>query len=132
ERASGLLHRPLAALADRPATTDPAGLALWEAHQSRMRRMIGRLRVGPPRPGLAARDPRALRGGLLVALVAALGIAGADAPALLVRGLLPAFGHAAPPAPLRFEAWITPPGYTGAPPIFLAAADGSVTVPAGS
>ncbi|MBS7810234.1 TIGR02302 family protein [Roseococcus pinisoli] len=132
ERASGLPHRPLAALADRPSTTDPAGLALWEAHQARMRRMITRLRVGPPRPGLAARDPRALRGGLLVALAAALGIAGADAPALLARGLMPAFGRAAPPAPLHFEAWVTPPSYTGAPPLFLPAAGGAATVPAGS
>ncbi len=63
ERATGLPHRPLAALQDQPATSDPAGLALWGAHQSRMRGMIRRLRVGPPRPGLAARDRRALRGG---------------------------------------------------------------------
>ena len=43
-------------------------------------RQVRRLRVGLPRPGLARRDRRALRGGLVVALVAALVIAGADAP----------------------------------------------------
>ncbi|NBS45032.1 MAG: DUF4175 family protein, partial [Acetobacteraceae bacterium] len=32
----------------------------------------------------------------------------------------------------RFEAWITPPAYTGAPPQFLNAAGGAVAVPAGS
>ena len=132
ERDSGLAHRPLAALQDVPATQDPDGLALWAAHQTRMRRMIARLRVGPPRPGLAARDPRAFRAGLLVAFAAALVIAGADAPALLARGLVPSFAAATPPAPLRYEAWVTPPIYTGAPPIFLAAQGGIATIPAGS
>ncbi|WP_051212227.1 TIGR02302 family protein [Rubritepida flocculans] len=132
ERASGLAHRPLAALQDAPATKDPAGLALWRAHQARMARLIERLRVGPPRPGLAARDPRALRGGLLVALAAALGVAGADAPGLLARALTPHFAAAPPAAPLRVEAWITPPAYTGAPPVFLPAQGGAATVPAGS
>jgi len=132
ERDSALAHRPLAALQDVPATQEPDGLALWAAHQSRMRRMIARLRVGRPRPGLAARDPRALRGGLLVAFAAALVIAGADAPALLARGLVPSFAATAPPAALRYEAWVTPPTYTGAPPIFLAAQGGSATIPTGS
>jgi uncharacterized protein (TIGR02302 family) len=132
ERASGLAHRPLAALQDAPATNDPAALALWRAHQARMARLVQRLRVGPPRPGLARRDPRALRGGLLVALAAALGIAGADAPALLARAVTPQFAAALPPAPLRVEAWITPPAYTGAPPVFLPAQGGTATVPAGS
>lgn len=132
ERASGLKHRPLAALQDQPATRDPDGLALWEAHQSRMRRMLARLRVGTPRPGLAARDPRAFRAAILVAFAAALFAAGGDAPALLARGLLPNFGTTAPPAPLRFEAWVTPPAYTGAPPIFLPAQGGQAIIPAGS
>jgi uncharacterized protein (TIGR02302 family) len=132
ERASGLTHRPLAALQDAPATSDPAALALWHAHQARMARLIERLRVVLPRPGLAARDPRALRGGLLVALAAALGIAGADAPALLARAVSPHFAAAPPPVPLRVEAWITPPAYTGAPPIFLSPQGGAATAPAGS
>jgi len=132
EAASGLRHRPLAALQDRPATETPEGGALWAAHQTRMAALVTRLRVGLPRPGLAARDRRALRGGLLVALVAALGVAGADAPALLARGLTPHLLHQAPAAPLRVEAWITPPAYTSAPPVFLDAAGGRVTVPLGS
>ncbi|WP_431303916.1 TIGR02302 family protein [Sediminicoccus sp. BL-A-41-H5] len=132
ERATGLAHRPLAALQDQPATQDPDGLALWAAHQSRMRRLIARLRVGTPRPGLAARDPRAFRAGILVAFCAALFAAGGDAPALLARGLVPHFGSTPPPAALRVEAWVTPPAYTGAPPIFLPGQGGSATIPAGS
>lgn len=132
ERASGLSHRPLAAMVDRPAGDDPMALAIWRTHQARMAALIRRLRVGLPRPGLAARDPRALRAGLLVALVAAFGIAGDAAPERLRRALLPAFATAPPQAALRLEAWVTPPAYTGAPPIFLAETGGSATIPAGS
>lgn len=136
ERQSGLPHRPLAALADRPAAAgagDPSSLALWRAHQARAAAALRRLRVGPPRPGLAARDPRALRAALLLALVAAFTIAGPEAPERLRRAVTPSLAAKVPPPPaLRLEAWITPPGYTGAPPVFLDPAGGAVTVPAGS
>ncbi|MBY0339245.1 MAG: DUF4175 domain-containing protein [Acetobacteraceae bacterium] len=132
EAASGLRHQPLATLQDRPATDDPTGLALWRAHQNRMRAQLARLRVGTPRPGLPARDPRAFRAGLLVAVAAALGIAGADAPAMLWRGVVPSFASPLVPPALRVEAWVVPPAYTGAPPVFLDAAGGSAIVPAGS
>nr|WP_304502913.1 DUF4175 family protein [Caldovatus aquaticus] len=135
ERQSGLRHRPLAALADRPAggAGDPAALALWRAHQARAAAALRGLRVGPPRPGLAARDPRALRAALLLALLAAVAIAGEEAPERLRRAVAPSLAAKAPPPPaLRLEAWITPPGYTGAPPVFLDPAGGAATVPAGS
>ncbi|EHL96745.1 TIGR02302 family protein [Acetobacteraceae bacterium AT-5844] len=134
ERESGLTHRPLSTLTDRPATRDdPMALALWQAHQARAAAVLSKLRVGGPRPGLAALDRRALRLGLLVAFVASLGIAGGEAPERLRRALLPALGAAAAPIPaLRLEAWISPPPYTGAAPIFLPLSGGSLTVPAGS
>lgn len=132
ERESGLRHRPLAALADRPTGDDPAALVLWRAHQERAAAQIRRLRVGAPRPGLPARDPVALRAALLVGLLAAFVMAGGEAPERLRRALTPHFG-AAPPAPaLRLEAWVTPPAYTGAAPVFLDPAGGAATVPQGS
>src|ERR1700686_3867236 len=67
---SGLRPRPLAVFTDRPAV--PGAEALWRAHVARAAAQIGRLRVGMPRPGLAALDPRALRGALVVALFACL------------------------------------------------------------
>jgi len=132
ERDSGLSHRPLATLGDRPASADPATQALWAAHQQRVAAQLGALRVTPPRPGLAARDPRALRAAVLLGLLAALVVAGREAPERLRRALLPQF--AAAPAALtpRLEAWVTPPAYTGAPPIFLAPQGGAVTAPVGS
>jgi len=133
ERVSGLAHRPLAALSDTPAgNAPPEQLALWRAHVARAMAQVRRLRVGWPHPGLAARDPHALRGALVVALVAAVCIAGDDAPHRLLRAVAPGFAAAPVPAPPRVEAWVTPPAYTGLAPLFLDPAGGSVSVPAGS
>lgn len=132
ERASGLPHRPLAALADRPATKDPVAQAVWEVHRDRALASVKALRVGAPKPGLARRDPIALRAAVGLSLLAALVIAGPEAPERLRRALLPPVAVAALPPPLRLEAWVTPPAYTGAAPVFLDPAGGSVTVPAGS
>lgn len=133
ERESGLRHRPLATLADRPATADdPAALALWRAHQARAAAEIRALRVGPPRPGLARRDPHALRAALALGLIAALVMAGGEAPERLRRALLPSLAGAPPTPALKLEAWVTPPAYTGAAPVFLDAAGGAATVPQGS
>ncbi|MFM7780439.1 MAG: DUF4175 family protein, partial [Alphaproteobacteria bacterium] len=135
ERDSGLAHRPLAVLADRPAGNDPMAQALWQAHRDRAAAQLGQLRVARPSPGLASRDPRALRAAVLVALVAGLGMAGREAPERLLAALMPLFAEP-PAAPIalaaRFEAWVTPPAYTGAPPQFLKAEGGVVAVPAGS
>jgi hypothetical protein len=133
ERDSGLRHRPLAALADRPAAgEDPAAQALWRAHQGRAAAQVARLRVGVPRPGLPARDPVALRGALALALVSALTVAGAEAPERLRRALMPELDRPAAAPAQRLEAWVTPPAYTGAAPVFLDPAGGAATVPQGS
>ncbi|MDJ0386669.1 TIGR02302 family protein [Roseomonas sp. E05] len=132
ETASGLRHRPLSTLRDQALTEDPATLALWRAHQARALAGLRRLRVGAPRPNLAARDPRALRTGLLVAVCASLVLAGGEAGERLRRALWPSL-HAAPlGAALKLEAWVTPPAYTGAAPLFLDLAGGALTVPQGS
>lgn len=131
ERASGLRHRPLAAIADRPVVGSGA-IALWTAHVARAASQLTHLRVGLPRPGLAARDPRALRAALLVALIASLTVAGEQAPGRLIRAVQP---QGSPPIialALQIQAWITPPDYTGMAPIFLNPEGGAATVPAGA
>jgi uncharacterized protein (TIGR02302 family) len=132
ELASGLTHRPLAVLTDEPARADAVGQALWQAHKARALAQIRRLRVGPPRPGLARRDRRALRLGLVVALVAAFVIAGDDAPARLATALQPTLPVSVGPAATELQAWITPPPYTRLAPVFLKAEGGAASVPAGS
>jgi uncharacterized protein (TIGR02302 family) len=136
ELASGLAHRPLGVLTDRPARgaagPDTASIALWQAHLQRAMRSIRRLRVGLPRPGLARRDPHALRAALVIALLAALVIAGDDAPARLALAMQPMLPRETPPPATELQAWITPPAYTRLAPVFLKPGGGSVSVPARS
>ena len=131
ERDSNLRHRPLATLADSPVDPTPEQAALWRVHIARLARTIPRLTIGKPRPGLARRDTFALRGALVVFLVASLGIAGADAPARLGRALLPTLPEAPAGPGIQIQAWITPPAYTALPPILLHP-DQSARVPTGS
>ncbi|HJS87640.1 MAG TPA: DUF4175 family protein [Acetobacteraceae bacterium] len=132
ERASGLRHRPLAALSDRPAVGDETALAVWRVHVARAAGQIRRLRVGVPHPGLAQRDRWALRGGLIVALIACGGVAGPDGPARLGAALTPSLPRGAPAPETELQAWITPPAYTGLAPMFLKPGSGAVRAPAGS
>ncbi|MEJ1975728.1 MAG: DUF4175 family protein [Acetobacteraceae bacterium] len=132
EQASGLRHRPLVTLDDQPAAQDPASAILWQAHLDRAAAQVSRLRVGWPQPVLARLDQRALRGFLVVAIAAGLVVAGSDAPDRLLRSISPTLPQGSPtPAPL-LQAWVTPPSYTGLPPIFLKPEMTTVQVPAGS
>ena len=132
ERDSGLTHRPLAALSDRPATDDPTSLALWRAHVARGLARARRLHLGWPRPGLAALDRKALRHAVLLALIAALVIAGRDAPGRLVAAFEPGLPRLVPPPEVEIQAWVTPPAYTGLAPMFLKRDTPAVKVPAGA
>jgi uncharacterized protein (TIGR02302 family) len=132
--ASGLAHDPIAALEDTPAQTDPASLAVWQAHRERSLAAAKRLRLQLPWPWLTRRDRFLLRGGLIAALLLCAWLAGPAArsrldeaftldPALLLGGSL---------VPPTVTAWITPPAYTGRAPILLPGRDAKLSVPAGS
>lgn len=116
EEASGLTHQPLAAYEDLPAegTGSPA---LWAAHQRWVSARLLKLRMGLPSPGLASRDPYALRAIIVLLLVIAFAGTGPGRAARVAEALLP--GIAARKA-LTLEAWITPPAYTGIAPLYLA------------
>jgi uncharacterized protein (TIGR02302 family) len=131
-------------LADRLAVNaqDPYALALWNAHVARSLQNANALRAGMPAPRVAGRDPYALRGLVLVAVIATFIAAGGErwhrvAAAFDWRGVVV-------PANFRVDAWVAPPAYTGRPPIILpgihpgetgAAAvqtDGPISVPVNS
>ncbi|MBT3372833.1 MAG: TIGR02302 family protein [Rhodospirillaceae bacterium] len=119
ERDSGLLHRPLGSLRDQLANSHDAGaFALWRAHQSRLQSQLRSLRIGLPRPGLPKGDPWGLRAVVFLLLAMGLFIGGAEAPQRLRAALLPDFS-ADSGAAAELEAWLTPPDYTGLPPVKL-------------
>lgn len=134
ERSSGLAHRPLEALADRPsAPLDSDATALWAAHQQRMAAAARRLRVGWPIAGLARRDPWGMRSVLIILLLLAVIDSGADWRDRVTRALLPSFESGPPSVATSFDLYLTPPEYTGLAPQFLRAGDTeTVQVPTGS
>ena len=138
DRGSGIRHRPATELTDTVKTQDPIALALWQAQRERTLASIKRIRAGLPAPRLAFHDPWALRGLVMVMLVAAYFAAG-DERAMRVAAAFDWNGVLSP-ANIRVDAWVTPPLYTGKPPIILSAANkdsalpesGPLPVPAGS
>ena len=130
EQATGLRHRPLATIADRAAIG--GANPLWAAHIARAAGQISRLRVGIPRPGLAARDPIALRAAVLLGLFAGLIIAGEQTPGRLWRAVTPSLVPVVSAPATQIQAWITPPDFTGLAPIFLKPDSAALAVPAGS
>ncbi|MGA7807061.1 TIGR02302 family protein [Bradyrhizobium sp.] len=138
DRGSGIRHRPATELTDTLKTEDPVALALWRAQRERTLASIRRIRAGLPSPRLAIHDPWALRGLVLVMLVAAYFAAG-DERSMRVAAAFDWNGVLSP-VTVRVDAWVTPPLYTGKPPIILSAANkeaalaenGPLPVPVGS
>lgn len=122
ETVSGYSHRPLTLAVDDIAAgqKDAASAALWRIHRDRVLARIRALRVGIPQPGLARLDPLALRGALIVVLVIGVVIAWGDGLNRIARAMTPGAGAGAR-GPAQLDVWITPPAYTGLPPIFLSA-----------
>ena len=137
EAASRLEHRPLAALADklRGGAGDPLAMALWEAHRERMARRVRGLRIGLPLAGFIGRDPYGLRALLAITLVIGFLGAGADSGDRVMRALEPQLSFTpGVSVPVSLDIWVTPPDYTGEPPLFLQreAAAQAISVPTGS
>ncbi|CAN5398856.1 hypothetical protein BH11PSE4_BH11PSE4_07740 [soil metagenome] len=138
DRGTGIRHRPATALTDTLANKDPVAVALWQAQRERTLLSLKKIRAGLPAPRLALHDPWALRALVLVLLfatwIAASGERGQRiAAAFDWNGVLA-------PANVRVDAWVTPPLYTGRPPVILSAANkdastadsAALPVPAGS
>jgi hypothetical protein len=141
EQVNQLPHQPLRSLGDRLSggSSDPATQVLWRRHVERLRQAVRGLRVGSPRSDLPGRDPWALRVAIALLLVVAVVEAGSMAPERLVQAFaVGRSGHAALPA--ETTVWVTPPTYTGRPPVRLEvttaaageSAPAQVSVPAGS
>ena len=123
EHVSGLRHRPIAMLEDAPENESAISTAIWELHQRRVTSSLQSARAGPPALDAAASDPFALRGLLLLLLLVGAIIAGPESlPRLAGSFAFPEWRFSRP----SVNAWITPPAYTGAPPLVLGRGDNPV------
>ena len=120
DRASGLAHRPASVLDDTLATADrdPSTDALWALHRRRVEADVAKLRAGAPSPRAVDLDRYALRGGIVVALVACALVAGPQRYARVAAAFDFGEGTSAGTS-YRMDAWIDPPPYTGKPPVLL-------------
>ncbi|MCZ6591260.1 MAG: TIGR02302 family protein [Alphaproteobacteria bacterium] len=127
EQDSGIAHRPLTALIDVPSGIDgdSSTTALWQIHLARAVASVQNLHVRPPQPGLARRDPRALRLAVVIAIIVGFAVAGGDAERRLVRAVSPDLQNFSTVRSATLELWVTPPSYTDLPPRLLASADES-------
>ena len=125
ERVSGVRHRPASSYEDTLTlgAEDVRTAALWRAHRQRLAALLGKLRVGRPAPRTDRYDPFAVRALLLLGVFALLIVVGDSAADRLWSAFR--FSPLSKGAEARLDAWITPPAYTGRPPVMLA--DGGVT-----
>ena len=140
DRSTGERHRPATTVADRIAANsqDPVAQALWQAHVERALLSARKFKAGWPAPRLSLRDPMAFRALVVILVVASFFAAGGER----VKRVAAAFDWhgVVAPANFRIDAWVTPPVYTGRPPVMLAGlrpgesaqVTPSVAVPAGS
>ncbi len=135
ERVNRIEHQALAVQDDRLENETGFSRALWLEHRRRMAERIADLRTGMPEPDTPRRDPYALRALVVLLFVTAFAYSHSNRAGFLGDAL--SFSvSGAPAAPVRIDAWVTPPAYTGRAPIFLTRAEGdvpdSLSLPAGS
>jgi uncharacterized protein (TIGR02302 family) len=139
EQASGLDHRPLDVLHDRPAagsTDEQTGI--WQVHVARTKQNLGALRWPKLQLDLSTRDPYRLRYLLLVLVIIGVVAGWGALGGRLIAAINPALGKQLALFNPTLDAWITPPEYTGLPPIMIATPAGmrhngdTIDVPEGS
>ena len=135
ERANRLEHNPVSVQSDRPSGRHGIFAdALWREHQKRMAEQLAAVSGDLPHTRVPERDPWALRAAVALLFVVAFAfsygpLGGSVADAFRPQSAIDAI-------PPRIDAWVTPPAYTGKPPIFLTSdanqATPVFTVPEGS
>lgn len=132
EAASGLAHRPMETLRDRPAEmADAEGYILWARHLQTARRAQRHAKIPAPRFTVAAQDRFALRHAALLLFVIGLVVARHDALPRLAQAVTPDVAATFQTADAAMDIWIEAPEYTGVAPVFLSSAKSAVPVAAG-
>ncbi|UCI08837.1 TIGR02302 family protein [Mesorhizobium sp. B1-1-8] len=135
EAANDLLHSPVQVQTDRPSGSESIfSQALWREHQKRMAERLGSLGADLPRTNVPDYDRWGLRALAGLLFVTAFAFSFGPSGGRISDGFVArAARDAVPP---RIDAWVTPPAYTGRPPLFLTAdanqAAATFSVPQGS
>ena len=139
ERESGLKHRPLTMIHDKPEPgTPPAAAKLWYLQQAEVQKLFTRLRIWRPRPRVYKQDKYGLRFAAMAMLAVSLVLAQGHALERFKSALRAPAVFQLPQTQIAMDVWIEPPEYTNAAPVFLATAQTGRTttenarVPAGS
>ncbi|PTE08750.1 TIGR02302 family protein [Mesorhizobium helmanticense] len=120
EAANQLLHSPVLVQTDRPSGKESGfSQALWREHQKRMAEKLDRLGADLPRTRVPERDPWGLRAVAALLLVTTFAFSFGPSGGRMTDGF--SANAARDVVPPRVDAWVTPPAYTGRPPIFLTA-----------
>ncbi|TCT39084.1 TIGR02302 family protein [Martelella mediterranea] len=119
ETLNALEHQAIGVRYDRPAGNGPEAMALWRAHQRRMAAKVRHLDSGNPFPDFSSVDPYGLRAVPVLLLFVAFLYAGASGSGRLADVFIPPEDDGDTALALRFDAWISPPAYTGKAPVYL-------------
>ncbi len=121
EIVSGVPHRPLTGLLDHQAAgiADAFSRRLWQVHRQRLRDAVKRWRVGWPQPGLAKHDRHGMRAAVGLLLLLGIVAARGDWVERLHHAVTPQLEGAIADQMATLDLFITPPDYTGAPPLYL-------------
>lgn len=125
EERNHLPHQAVRVQDDEPAFETPFARALWQEHQRRMAARIANLDPGLPRPDIARFDRNGLRAIPALLLVVAFAYSGSNGAGRISDAFRLTQADENLPG-LRIDAWITPPAYTGQPPVFLTSRNGDV------
>ncbi|MCX7305665.1 MAG: TIGR02302 family protein [Hyphomicrobiales bacterium] len=118
ENANQLAHTPVLVQTDRPSGESSAfSQALWREHQRRMAASLGGVGGDMPRTRVPERDPWGLRAAAALLMATAFAFSYGSLGGRLSDGFRSHSWIETPPP--RIDAWVTPPAYTGKPPVFL-------------
>ena len=117
EEKNRIAHQAIGAQDDRLGNDDPFARALWAEHQRRLANQIGELSTGTPRSRLPDRDPYGLRVAIALLLVTAFGYSFSGTSGRVSDAFTRHDDINA--ADIRVDAWISPPAYINAAPVFL-------------
>lgn len=120
EKQSGLLHRPLEAMLDKPMGASKESAVLWQKYQARLKNLWSRTKIHRPYAAVAPHDKYSLRYVALALLVAGLLIGQRETVFRLQQALNPDIKGYLRMNTGALDVWIEPPEYTNENPIFLA------------